>query len=728
MKIAVVYNRDSKRVINLFGMPNQEKYGLEAIKRISNALTTGGHQVEAFEGDKDLIDNLEAFMPQVVKGERPGMVFNLSYGIQGQARYTHVPGILEMIGLPYVGSGPLAHSLALDKVVSKMIFIQNGLPTPDFVVLDEAGFSDPELDYPVIVKPKNEAVSFGIRICSNLDELREGADAIFQRFNQPVLVERYIEGREINVGVLGNNPAEALPPAELTFGSQGPNIYTYEDKTRKSGRQIGIQCPAPLDEELTKKARDLAIRAFKVLGCYDCARVDLRLDNEGNLYILEVNSLPSLGEHGSYVEGANKANLDFPKLVNRLVEVASARYFGTPSPPVIQTQRTSPAETIFKYLTQRRDQLESQVRLWTRRRSRSGDPAGIQSAFKELGSQFRDIGLTPVSELSDNRIVGTWETKAGLVDGTLLVAHLDVPFEVNAETQPFRREPEWLYGEGIGSSRAPLVAMQFALRALRHARRLTKTKLGVLIYADEREDGRYSAETLARATSQAANVLVLRPGNLGNQIVVARRGQRRYRLTVEGHPLRTGKATTRTEVLRWLLPKLEQCFQLTSRKERISVSALEIKTHHLPMLVPHRVETTLLVSYPDTKVADRIEATMKALFREKRIQWELELQSDRPPMKDRRVNQRLLKQLSDLATEWEIPLKGENSVWPSSAGIVSGKAGVLCGLGPIARDLYTSSESIQRTSLMQRTLLLAEFINSQTPNKPAPKRTQKIRQ
>ena len=137
MKIAVVYNRQSKKVINLFGVPNREKYGIKAIKRITDGLKSGGHQVIALEGDKDLIDNLENFMPQVLKGERPGLVFNLSYGIQGQARYTHVPSILEMVGIPYVGSGPLAHSLALDKVVAKMIFKQNGLPTPDHVLVSQ---------------------------------------------------------------------------------------------------------------------------------------------------------------------------------------------------------------------------------------------------------------------------------------------------------------------------------------------------------------------------------------------------------------------------------------------------------------------------------------------------------------------------------------------------------------------------------------------------------------
>ena len=107
MKIAVVYNRESKSVINLFGQSNKEMIGLATIKSICNALRKGGHQVTSLEGDKDLVDHLEHFMPRVLKGERPGMVFNVSYGIQGQARYTHVPSILEMVGIPYVASGPL---------------------------------------------------------------------------------------------------------------------------------------------------------------------------------------------------------------------------------------------------------------------------------------------------------------------------------------------------------------------------------------------------------------------------------------------------------------------------------------------------------------------------------------------------------------------------------------------------------------------------------------------
>jgi D-alanine-D-alanine ligase len=223
MKIAVVYNRESKNVINLFGVPNRERYGKRAIARITAALKEGGHQVITLEGDKDLVPKLEEFMPRVVKGERPGMVFNLSYGIQGQARYTHVPSILEMMGLPYVGSGPLAHSLALDKVVAKVLFQKNHVPTPAFAVLKEEGFDLPPLSFPLIVKPKNESTSFGLEIVHDEAELRDAARIIFDEFGQAVLVEEYIEGREINVGLIGNTPAQPLPPAELDFG-EGPRI------------------------------------------------------------------------------------------------------------------------------------------------------------------------------------------------------------------------------------------------------------------------------------------------------------------------------------------------------------------------------------------------------------------------------------------------------------------------------------------------------------------------
>lgn len=711
MKIAVIYNRESQKVINLFGVPNREKYGLVAIQRIVNALKKGGHQVIALEGDKDLIDHLEHFMPRALKGERPGMAFNLSYGIQGQARYTHIPGILEMVGVPYVGSGPLAHSLALDKVVAKMLFVQNGVPTPEFAVLEAPGFEMPALEFPLIVKPKNEAVSFGIKIVNDEEELRDAANIIFEQFDQAVLTERYIEGKEINVGLLGNGSnLETFPAAELVFGEGGPNIYTLEDKRRKSGREVGVVCPARIDEATAEKAKAIAMRAFNVLGCYDCARVDMRMDEQGNLYVLEINSLPSLGEHGSYVAAAETVGLDFAALVNRLAEVAASRYFGTPNPPELAHKVKDPKSSVFAFLTERRDRLEKRVEEWTAVNSRSDDPVGIRLAADQMDKTLGEIGLRPVRELTDNRDVWTWESPAGLDGGTLLISHIDVPVNPQLGMEHFHRDPEWLFGEGIGSSRAPLTMLEYSLRAIRHARKLNRTPLGVLVYADEGRDCEESADILRKASAMAGRVLVLNSGNSGDRMVTARRGQRRYRLMVDGKPLRLGQSGRSAEVMRVLYGKLEELTALTDRKKRVAVSAVDIKTEAFPMRLPHRVRVFLQVSYPDQEKAKELDRAMRLILRGGGVNWDLALVSDRPPMHERRINAALVKQLKTIADEWDIPMETESSLWPSAAGLVPDSVPVVCGLGPVAQDLYTSREVVSRISLVQRTLLLTQLL------------------
>ncbi|MDT8300139.1 MAG: ATP-grasp domain-containing protein [Sedimentisphaerales bacterium] len=714
MKIAVVYNRDSQNVINLFGIPNRERIGRKTIKRISDALKAGKHQVKEIEGDKDLIERLGDFMPKVLKGELPGLVFNVSYGIQGQARYAHVPSILEMIGIPYVGSGPLAHGLALDKVVAKIIFRQHNLPTPEFVVLNS--WEDelpPDLPYPMVVKPKNESVSFGVTVVHSESELREAVRTIFEAFKQPVLAEQYIEGREINVGLIGNNPAEVLPPVELLFPKDGPAIYTYQDKVHKSGREIGFECPAKVSQETLEKAQDLARRAFEVLGCFDCARVDMRLDAEENLHLLEVNSLPSMGEHGSYTIGAQNVGLDFPGLVNRLVEVASTRYFGTPKPVRISKKTSDTGQLVMSFLTQRRDQIERRLRVWTNLHSRTSDPFGIQQAKVKLSQSLEEIGLEAVEELTDNKTAWTWQTKAGVSDGTLFVGHLDVALTSEIPIQVFRRTPEWLYGEGIGLSRAPLVMLEFVLKVLKSLRKLNSLPVGVLYYADEGRDNIESSDIIKAAAERAKRVLILRPGNPQNKVVIERRGWRKYQLVAEDVPSRLGKARKKPEILRWVCNKLEDISKLSSKEKRLSIAVSDIRPTTFPMLLPHKVEATILLSYGDKEVADDTEPSIREMLVENGFRCQLKIVSDRPAMKNCPANKRLVGELAEVAANWEIPFGKESSLWPSVAGLVPSSTPVVCGLGPVTKDVYTPNEAVERISLLQRTLLVAEFLAKQ---------------
>jgi D-alanine-D-alanine ligase len=439
----------------------------------------------------------------------------------------------------------------------------------------------------------------------------------------------------------------------------------------------------------------------------------MRLDSDGKLYILEINSLPSLGEHGSYLIGAEHIGLDYAGMVNRLVEVASARYFGTPEPPHLDREGREPANRVFTYLTQRRDELERRLREWTRLSSRTTDPLGAREAVSRAQKLFSELGMHPVRTLTDERSAWTWETRKGLDYGTLLIAHLDVPVGQPQTSAQFRRESEWLFGEGIGSSRAPLVMLEYALRALRSIRRLKSMPLGVLLYTDEGRDARYSAATIAAASARASRVLVLRPGNVGDSMILQRRGQRRYRLRAEGEPRRPGQAGRKPEVLRWVWNHLEGFSQLSDQKKRTSVSTVDLDVGALPMLLPHRVAARLLVTYPDRAHAEEIEKQMRAMLCKDGIRWDLEMISDRPPMKERRGGKRLLRSIKSVADQWEITLKRESSVWPSVAGLVPARTACLCGVGPVARDLGTPQEAVQRISLIQRTLLLAEFLLDQ---------------
>ena len=405
--------------------------------------------------------------------------------------------------------------------------------------------------------------------------------------------------------------------------------------------------------------------------------------------------------------------MDFAALANRLIEVASARYFGTPNPPELASSGKDPDTAAFTYLTQRRDRLEKKVEEWAAVSSRTDDPIGTSLAADKINDTLLDCGLLPMRELTDNRDVWAWQTRRGLDEGTLLIGFLDVPINPVFNVEHFRRDPEWLYGEGVGSSRASLAMLEYSLRALRAARKLNKLPLGVLYYADEGRDCIESREYITRAARQAKQVLVLTPGNLDDHVVTARRGQRRYRLLVEGKPQKLGQSGVRREVMRIVFAKLEELAKLSSRANRIGVSAVDIKSEAFPGLLPHRVNVTIQVSYPKQDVAKDIEQSMRSILKGEGVKWNLALLSERPPMPERRKNNTLVRDYMAIADKWDIPIKTEASLLPSAAGLAPDVVPVLCGVGPVARELYTSRESVSRISLVQRTLLLSEYLLSQ---------------
>ena len=712
MKIAVVYNRESQEVINLFGTQNREKYGLKTIKMIREGLKKGGHTVKTFEADKHLVRNLEEFMPAALAGERPGMVFNLSYGIQGKARYTHTPGLLEMLGVPYVGSNPLTHGLALDKVVTKMILIQRGLPTPAYWVLE--GPDDPtasSVEFPVIVKPKDEAMSFGLAIARDMSELRAAVGNIHDHFGgAPSLVEEYITGREFNVGLLGNNPVETLTPVEIVFG-EGPDIYTYEDKVAESGRTIEKRCPPDLPAAQVEELQRLAKEAFRALDCFDSARVDFRMGKDGRFHILEINSMASMGPGGSYVFAAAHDGMDYPALVNRLVGVASDRYFGRGEVAEALPGATKTGRSVFNYVTTHRDALDRELESWVGMGGRTGDAAGCSAVIRRLDEELRKLGMAPDPDGTNGRSAWCWATPKGLDGGTLLALPADIPASPQGIPTPFRKEPGRYFGEGVGSSRAGIVMLLTALRALRRGRALRGRPLGVVAYIDEGHGQRYSAETVARTAGRAGRVLVLDAGGPRGRVLDQRRGFRKLTVRVSGRALRPG-SRKQANPLSWFLEQTPILLGLSDPRHKLDVVVQDVKVHRHSQLMPHRVDLVLGISYLKTKWAQAAEDEIRGLLdaRPATLEVRLERLEDRLPLVKSEAQATLAGDIAAVAQEWKIPFEREAGLLPSAGGLVPAEIPALTGLAPHAKDVFTPLESVNRGALTARALLLALYL------------------
>lgn len=228
--------------------------------------------------------------------------------------------MLEMAGVPYTGATPLGHAVSLDKVVAKTLMRDAGVPTPAWAVLSAPG--DPgDLRYPMVVKPRHESTSHGLQLVHDRAQLDAAVLEIADRYKQDALVEEYIDGREVCVGLLGNDPPAALPAVELDFTDRRLRLMTFDDKYHRAQDEPTKICPAPLPQPLARELERIAVATFEACHCRD----DVRLDADGRPYVLEINSMASLGAGGSFVRAAETLGLDFDALVDEIVEVAAQR-------------------------------------------------------------------------------------------------------------------------------------------------------------------------------------------------------------------------------------------------------------------------------------------------------------------------------------------------------------------------------------------------------------------
>ncbi len=297
------------------------------VEAIASALRESGHEVTFLEGDKDLYHKLE-------RG-RFDIAFNICEGHQGDARESQVPAILEMLGIPYTGSKVLCLALTLEKPMAKRILLSHGLPTPRFQVFENPYEPlDSNLRYPLFVKPSREGTGMGISsssIVHDEGELRHQVCWVIETYQEPALVEEYIEGREITVGLLGNEQLHLFPPLEVDFSpcpAEEQGIYTSRIKSELYHAPRYL-CPASLTDDKIEELGRLAVAAFRALNCLDMARVDFRLDthDDDKPYILEINPLPGLCPGVSdFVMQAEADGMSHAQLINAILNEALKRY------------------------------------------------------------------------------------------------------------------------------------------------------------------------------------------------------------------------------------------------------------------------------------------------------------------------------------------------------------------------------------------------------------------
>jgi D-alanine-D-alanine ligase len=346
-KVALLANL-KKNAPHMEDMPDDRWDDLDSestIQSLQEAIRSGGHVCEFLEGDFTLLDTIRKFKPDIC--------FNICEGHFGDAREAQVPAMLEMLRIPYTGSKVLTLALALDKSMTKRVFAYHDLPTPDFQTFERVDEAlDPNLKFPLFAKPSREGTGMGVSsksIVRNEAELREQVAHILAQYQQPALVESYIEGREVTVGVVGNLegpvarrlPDDAytprieaglrfLPPMEVDLKPYETTDIVYSNRLKVAlSDKLTYLCPAPLEKDLLDDLNWYTAAVFRVMGALDVSRVDFRLDAHDNWkpYILEINPLPGLapGLSDLCIEAAAD-HISHPELVNMILEAGLKRY------------------------------------------------------------------------------------------------------------------------------------------------------------------------------------------------------------------------------------------------------------------------------------------------------------------------------------------------------------------------------------------------------------------
>jgi D-alanine-D-alanine ligase len=327
MRIGLSYDLKETIEENLTVEDALEEYDSpETVAMISAALASMGHEVIRLGGGTYFLDN--------IRRENVDMVFNIAEGRGNyRSREAQVPAVLEMLSIPYTGSDPLTLAVCLDKPLTKKLVAAGGINTPNWLVIsgEKELYQAPweKLAFPVIIKPASEGSSKGIRLTSVAEDIRQAeteARRILDVYRQPVMVEEFIDGDEVTVGMVGNSPPKIVGMMRVLPKKPAAHfVYSVEVK-RDYLNLVDYECPPRLSQKTLDVMERYSVATFKTLGCRDFSRIDFRVGRDGTPCFIEINPLPGLGSYSDLVIMAQMLGRKYETLIASVLDAAIERY------------------------------------------------------------------------------------------------------------------------------------------------------------------------------------------------------------------------------------------------------------------------------------------------------------------------------------------------------------------------------------------------------------------